>query len=171
MILDHRKDFQEIYAHLVERVKAFDGSTNQGPGDGDSPGAMIDFGFQCDQAGWVVLVFDTRPDAELDGEWNSFIEENLFERPHWQEAFESLDSGPVSVLLPDGTMRTITSETEFDDFVALFGDLLKGVLMKALTDGIFTALPKSTECHLGVQEQSGDYGWPNHEDRGKENFA
>lgn len=171
MKLDLRKDFDEIYAHLVHRVRTFDASSNHGPGDGESSVAMIDCGFQCDQAGWVAFVFDTRPDAEPDGEWNSFIEENLFERPHWQEAFESLETGPVDVLLPDGKKRKISGETEFEDFAALFGDLLKGVLLKARTDGIFKSLPKAKECHLGVEEQSGHYGWPNHEDRGNEDLA
>jgi hypothetical protein len=31
MVLDLRKDFDDIYAHLVDRVKAFDPKNNPGP--------------------------------------------------------------------------------------------------------------------------------------------
>jgi len=169
--LDLRKDFNEIYAHLVERVRTFDPSTNAGPGGGSFPVHMIDFGFQCEQDGWVVLIFDTRPDAQPDGEWNSFIDENLFERRHWQEALLALEDGSLDVLLPDGKPRKITGETEFADFVALFGDLLKDVLLKARADGVFKSLPKGTECHMGVEEQEGRYGWPAYENRGNDDLA
>jgi hypothetical protein len=169
--LDLRRDFDEIYTHLVERVKNFDPSTNSGPGDGLSPVAMIEFGFQCDQAGWVALIFDTRENAEPDGEWNSFIEENMFERPHWQQARESLETKVLNVVLPDGTKRKVSGPSGFGDFVALLGDLLKGVLLKSRTDGVFKSLPKAKECHLGVEEMDGGYGWPSYEDRGKDDLA
>jgi len=169
--LDLRKDFNEIYKHVVKRVRTFDPSKNAGPGEGSSPVHMIDVGFQCEQDGWVVLIFDTRPDAQPDGEWNSFIDKNLFRRQHWQEALLALEDGSVEVLLPDGKKRKITGETEFEDFVALFGDLLKGVLLKARADGVFKSLPKAEECHMGVEEQEGRYGWPAFEDRGKDDLA
>ena len=77
----------------------------------------------------------------------------------------------MEVLLPDGKKRKITGETEFEDFVALFGDLLKDVLLKARADGVFKSLPKAEKCHMGVEEQEGRYGWPAHEDRGKDDLA
>jgi len=43
--LDLRKDFNEIYKHVVERVQLFDPSKNAGPGDASSKVHMIDFGF------------------------------------------------------------------------------------------------------------------------------
>lgn len=169
--LDLRQDFNQIYKHVVKRVRTFDPKNHAGPGDGSSPVHMIDFGYQCSQDGWVALIFDTRPDAGPDGEWNSYIDENLFERRHWHEALLALEDGPVEVLLPDGTKRTITEETEFDEFAALFGDLLKGVLLKARADGVFKSLPKAKKCHLGVEEQDGTYGWPAYKDRGKDDLA
>jgi hypothetical protein len=171
MKLDLRKDFDDIYAYLVRRVRTFDPSNNAGPGDGQSPVGQIEFGFQCDQAGWVALVFDTRRGAKPDGEWNAFIEENRFERPHWQEAFETLESKPVDVVLPDGTKRKLSGDSGFEEFVAVLGELLKSVLMKARADGVFKSLPKAKRCHLGVEEMDGGYGWPNYEDRGKEDLA
>lgn len=169
--LDLRKDFNDIYEHVVQRVRAFDPATNAGPGDGSSPVYMIDFGFQCEQDGWVVLIFDTRPNAGPDGEWNSFIDDNVLERKHWHEALLALEDGSVEVLLPDGKKRKITGKTEFEDFAALFGELLKGVLLKARASGVFKTLPKAKKCHMGVEEQEGRYGWPAYEDRGKDDLV
>lgn len=165
--LDLRKDFDQIYKHVVKRVKTFNPKKNAGPGDGPSV-HMIDFGYQCDQDGWVVLIFDTRPDAGPDGEWNSFIDENLFARRHWHKARLALEDGPVEVLLPDGKKRTIT---EYEAFATLLGELLKGVLLKARADGVFKSLPKAKKCHIGVEEQDGSYGWPAYEDRGKNDLV
>lgn len=170
MKLDLRKDFDDIYAYVVKRVKAFDPRTNPGPGKGKSV-ASIELGYQCDQDGWVALVFDTRPRAEPDGQWNAYIEKTRFDRKHWQKALETLEAGTVDVVLPDGGKRRLTGETEFEDFVALFGDLLKAVLVKARSDGVFKSLPTAKTCHMGVEEMDGGYGWPNHEDRGKDDLV
>jgi hypothetical protein len=170
MKLDLRKEFEEIYSYLVRRVQTFDPSKNNGPGDEKSPVAQIQFGYQCDQAGWVALIFDTRPDAEPDGEWNSYIEENIFERPHWQDAIESLETKAVDCVLLDGSKRKISSEVAEEEYVAIFGELLKAVLMKARQEGVFKALPKANRCHLGVEEHDGGYAWPHYEDRGKDDL-
>lgn len=98
------------------------------------------------------MIFDTRPDAQPDGEWNSFIDQNFFERRHWRDALLALEDGSVDVVFPDAKTRTITGETDFEDFVALFGDLLKGVSPKARADGIFKSLPKAKDSRLGVEE-------------------
>jgi hypothetical protein len=171
MKLDLRKDFKDIYSYLVRRVQTFDPSRNAGPGDGKSPVAQVEFGYQCDQAGWVALVFDTRPDATSDGEWNSYIEENLFERPHWQEAFESLETKAVDIVLPDGSKRKIAPDTGQEEYVTILGELLKSVLLKARDDRLLESLPKAKRCHLGVEEHDGQFGWPRYEDRGKEDLA
>ena len=66
MQLDLRRDFTEIYAFLVERVRTFDPASNYGPGD-RGPVKRIDVGYEYDQSAWVAVVFDTRPSAEPDG--------------------------------------------------------------------------------------------------------
>ncbi len=171
MKLDLRKDFDDIYAYVVRRAQNFDPSKNAGPGEANSPIAMIDLCFECAQAGWVALVFDTRPNAKPDGEWTNYIDENLFERPHWLEAIETLEAKSVDVVLSDGKQRKISPDTDFDEFVGLFGELLKGVLLKARADGVFKSLPKAVPCHMGVEELEGHFGWPEYENRGKEDLA
>lgn len=171
MTIDLQADAREIYSYLVDRVRKFDPATNAGPGDGGSPISQIDFGYQYDQAGWVSLIFDTRPDAEPDGSWNSFIEENMFERPKWQEALELLETQPVEIVLPDGSRRVLPPEFPEEEYCAIFGDLLKNILLKARDEGVFNSLPKAEHCQFGVEEHDGRYGWPNYENRGQENMA
>ena len=171
MQLDLRKDFEEIYSYVVDRVRKFDPSKNSGPGDEKSPVAQVLLGFQCDQAGWIALVFDTRPDAAPDGEWNSYIEDNIFERQYWHEASEFLEAKEIDVVLPDGSTRKISSDTHEEEYFAIFGEMLKGVLLKARHEGVFKSLPKANRCHMGVEEHGGRYAWPRYEDRGKNDLA
>ena len=140
-----------------------------GPGAGESV-ARVDVGFGLDEPAWVCLVFDTRPDAEPDGEWNGHIQGNDLERPHWAEALDAVFEGePITLILPDGTRLEPTEDG--DELVAAVGDMLKAVLLKARADGLFDALPRAPRCELGVEEQNGGYGWPVYEERGRENLA
>ncbi len=167
--LDLRTDFTEIYAHVVERVQAFDPEANDGPGE-PGPVTALEFGFGFDQGGWVVLVFDTRPDAEPDGTWNDHIEGNDLERPLWTRAFNANARAAVTLVLPDGTELVVPPGGR-DQFAAALGDLLKAVLLKAREDGVFADLPRAARCELGVEEQEGGYGWPAYEERGQDNVV
>jgi hypothetical protein len=166
--LDLREDFAEILAYVANRVRSFDPKTKTGPGKGKLV-RQIHVGYQCDQAGWVALVFDTRPKAEPDGQWTLHIDGNTLERPDWIAAFESLGGGPLLIVLPDGTERKLRKGS-FDKLTTILGDLLKDVLLKARADGIFSGLPKAPRCELGVEEHDGGYGWPLYEERGRENL-
>lgn len=167
--LDLRKDFDEIYAYVVKRVKSFDPETNDGPGD-SGPVRFMEFGFSFEQSGWVVLVFDTRPDGQPDGEWNGYIEGNDMQRPKWLAACDTLYEKPLTIILPDGAEQSLAPESH-DDLAAMLGNLLKNILLKAKSNGVFAALPKAKRCEIGVEEHEGRYGWPMYEDRGKENLV
>jgi hypothetical protein len=45
--------------------------------------------------------------------------------------------------------------------------MLKALLLEARDAGVFKNLPTAKQCHLGVEEHDGRYGWPMYEDRGK----
>ena len=167
--LDLRKDFADIYRFVSERVESFDPATNDGPGKGKRV-ARIDLGYQFDQAGWVALVFDTRRGAEPDGQWNAHIVGNWLERPKWLAAAEANEDQPILFIMPDGTRREIPPGS-YDEFATILGDLLKGVVLKARSDGVLAELPRSPRCELGVEEHDGRYGWPIYEARGQENLA
>jgi ankyrin repeat protein len=165
--LDLRKDFADIYSYLAERVRNFDPVTHDGPG-GPGKVKMIVVGFEFAQGGWVAAVFDTRPDAEADGEWTSQIEDNMLERPHWREASEANAEQPPTLLLPDGSESVLPRSSEL---ATPLGDLLKAVLLKACADGMFAPLPKAAGCELAVENFDGYYTWPADEARGEENLA
>ena len=118
----------------------------------------------------MALVFDTRPDAEPDGEWNAHIEGNVLERPKWLAVFEANERQSVRVVMPDGIERELPPES-YDEFTTMLGDLLKSVVLKAGAGGVLESLPKAPRCELGVEEHDGNYGWPVYEERGRENLA
>lgn len=165
MRLDLRREFADVYAHLAGRVRAFD------PAGGDvlgKPGPVkaVAVGFEYAQAGWLVVVFDTRPDAGPDGEWTSAIEGNDLERPHWQEAGEA--DGPVTLVQLDGTKSVLPADAELGD---VLGEMVKAVVLKARDDGVFAGLPKAPGCELLIEHFDGGYGWPEYEARGKVNLV
>jgi hypothetical protein len=165
--LDLRHEFEEIYAHVADRVRNFNPASNDGPGE-PGPVKMIEVGFEYSQATWFVVVFDTRPDAEPDGEWNSHIEGNEVERPLWLEAGEANMDEPITLVQLDGTGKVLPAGTELAEPL---GELIKAVLLKARADGVFAVLSKSPGCELGVEHHEGHYGWPAYDDRGKDNIA
>jgi hypothetical protein len=169
MELDLRSDFADLSQYVLRRVQAFDPATNDGPGE-PGPVTRIDFGYDFDQGGWASLVFDTRPDAEPDGEWNSHIEGNVLERPAWVSACGANGRQPLRLLLPDGANRALPPGGE-EELAVILGELLKSVLLNARAGGIFAVLPRAARCELGVEEHNGHYGWPAYDDRGKENLA
>ena len=57
---------------FIERVSQFDPATNDGPGD-ESVVTYIELGYEFVQSWWIVLIFDTRSDAEPDGEWTNHL--------------------------------------------------------------------------------------------------
>lgn len=167
MQLDLRKDFADSYLYVVDRVRHFDPKTHEGLG---GPGniKMIELGYEFAQGGWVVLVFDTRPDAEPDGEWTLYIQGNELEMPHWPQACEANMEGPITLLMPDGSETDLPADTEL---AIPLGEMLKAVLLKARADGVFALLPKAANCELGVENLDGYYGWPVYEARGQENLV
>ena len=92
MRLDLRRDFTDISAYLAKRVREFDPAGSNVLGD-PGPVKLVEVGFEYSQAGWLVVVFDTRTEAEPDGEWTSLIDGNKLERPHWLVLCHSLIVG------------------------------------------------------------------------------
>lgn len=169
MAINLQRDAKKIYKHIVQRVKDYPKYVNAGPGNDEDPISLIELGYQWDQAGWCALVFDTRPGAEPDGEWNSYIEENSLAFDSWFEACEACwESGkPVRLTLPNGEKKVIEKDN-LDDMATHIGEMLKGVLIQAREDGVFAKLPLAERCIMGVEDLEGAYGWPLYERRVKD---
>ncbi len=165
--LDLGKDFDAVYEYLAKRVRDFDAAKHNGLG-GPGTVKMVHLGFDFVHAGWVVFLFDTRPDAQPDGEWTSEIEGNELDLPHWRLASETNREKPITLIQTDDTQVEIPTNTEL---AIPLGKMLTEVLFKARASGLFAALPKAVGCELSVEHFDGVYGWPEHNERGVENLA
>ncbi len=157
MRLDLRQDFAELYAHIADRVRGFKPDTNDGPGE-PGPITMIHVGYETSQLAWVVIVFDTRINAAVDGEWNSYIEGNMLEQPTWLEAYEANFDDPITVMQLDGNEIEIPAESEYK-LAELVGKYVTAVVVKARADGIFEPLPMDPNCRVSIEHHEGAYGW------------
>lgn len=167
MKINLQEDAAKILDYIRQRVKDYDPETSGGPGDGETV-YQIDIGYAHTQWGFLALVFDTRPDAEPDGEWNSYIEDSSLEMPHWEAAFEALcEEKPIEFTHRDGRTKKITEYPGDERYAEYFGEMLKELLLEARDAGVFADLPTAEVCSLGIEEHDGRYGWPMYKDRGK----
>ena len=167
MILNLKKDYKTIYHYIKQRVSDYPKYINHGPGHDEDPIKMMSLGYQYDQAGWVALVFDTRSDAKVDGEWTGYIDDlNIIELPHWLSTFEALDENeePVNLTLPSGKKQTID---EYDDEViaTILGEMLRDILLEVHKKGVLANLPLEKDLIFAVEEFNGHFGWINSDDR------
>jgi hypothetical protein len=117
---------------------------------------LIQVGFEYAQAAWVAVIFDTRPDAESDGEWNSHIQGNELDREHWLEAGTSNTDEAITLIQLDGSVIELPAGTELAEPL---GELLKAIMLQARADGLFERLPKLSGCELDIEHSEGAYGW------------
>ncbi len=160
MRIDLRKDSIVLAKAIADRVKDYPVYINKGPGDDEDPITLITLGYQFDQAGWVALVFDTRPNAGCDGEWQSYIEGNAVMFRGWFKAFDDMLSrrSTLSITLPNGKARLFTADSQIEDVAECFGLMCRSPLEEGKT-GVFKKLPLARKCDLAVEEQGGFFGW------------
>lgn len=136
MLLDLNKDAAEFYSYVVARATNYTPTSDAGLG-GEGPIQMIYAGYEFDQSGWCVLVFDRRTNAQHDGEWTRYIDDHIFRRPHWVKA---------------GVLGG-------KNFSASLGQILVGTLQRAERDGVFSELPLASGYRIGLEEFNGSFSW------------
>ena len=160
MLIDLTKDAQAVRDFLNGHVG------RHASGKAPPPVGRIVLGFQFGDDGWVTLYFDTRAKPRPDGKWRGSIEQRMLPLPHWSESFDRLadDEEPLEFIQSDGTRTTAArsiDELDQNAVAALFGEMLRGVLLAARDDGTLRDLPKSPGCALQVEELEEDgYVWP-----------
>lgn len=164
--LDLRRDFDEIFAHIPDRVRSFLADNAKQP-DGVLV-HLIEAGFEASQTGWFVLVFDTRPDAHPNGQWTTEIDSVKLDRTHWVKAQTAAIRGPISVINADGRETTLPEGAGLGE---LIGELIRTVLLKAQHDGIFAQLPVSPNCKMHIEDFDGEYDWSECAARGQDDRA
>jgi hypothetical protein len=130
--------------------------------------SAIELTFSYDEGAHVALNLDTRETYHPDGTWTK-PNAAVLDRPTWEALAQA--EHPVEFILPDGSTRTVPPDIDEPDYAALFGDLLKAVLLALKAEGAFANLPRHPRCELGVQDFEGHYGWPHYEKRGQDNLV
>ncbi|MEZ5944642.1 MAG: hypothetical protein R3C18_24915 [Planctomycetaceae bacterium] len=125
--LNLQKDFAKVYEYVSKRVRDFDPATHDGLG-GPGKVKIVQMGFEFIQAGWVILVLDTRPNAQSDGSWDCELDRSELNMPHWPKASDTNLEESIKLTLVDGSKTVLPAN---EDLVVVFGDMLKSVLLKA----------------------------------------
>ncbi|HBE69084.1 MAG TPA: hypothetical protein DDW52_13120 [Planctomycetaceae bacterium] len=168
MKLDLQKDSVKLRKYIEKRIRDYPVYENLGPGEDDDPIGLITLGYYAAQGGYANLVFDTRKDAEVDGEWTVHIdnETNTCPFPKWTVACEALcDEKTVEVTKHDGTQITLQNYEDEDAVQAVFGEMLASVLTELRDDGTLAKLPLTPTAYMVVEEFDGLYFFPDYDTR------
>lgn len=168
MKLNLRKDEQTIRRFIEKRVRDYPVYENLGPGDDADPITLITLGYYIEQSGYFALIFDTRANADNDGQWTLHIESdtNLLPFPKWCAAFETLcDGDSVVVTLPNGETRTLDDSDDNESVARLFGEMLRDTMLTLRDRGAFGCLPLAPKAFFVVEEFDGHWGWPEYKKR------
>ena len=165
--LDLRDDYDAIQEHLASRVRDFEMGQCNGPGDTDLI-HLIAVGYQCSQAGWVVVVFDARTNASMDGEWTRFIDGQTLERTRWVKADAANMRGPIALVDPEGRETIIAEESA--ELSEPIGEMIKSAVIHARSCGMFKDLPLAPGCTIWIEDFDGNYFWPDSETTSQPNL-
>jgi len=159
--LDLLQDYRGIKKYIRTRVKEYPVYLNQGPGEDEDDVSLITLGFGLEQGGWYSLVFDTRPGAYPDGEWQSYIEENWVEVPHWNCIEEIWRPWQVELTHYAKNPKIPKTQFSFKFWLKLFNSMMRDALIESRDEGVFESLPLSPTCAMNVEEHEMRVGWPN----------
>ena len=173
--IDLRKDAKKFRRELNKTVKSLAKSTE--------PISALEFGYDCDQGGWIFIHADRRPQHDRDGQWTVDLDDdNTIEMPHWIEAIDANFEGEeIQLTKFDGTKLVIPGfdsedaphdeEEDGGPIVVAIGEMIHDVVMSAKTEGLFADLGKPGTIQLDIEDFNGGWGWPEYDDLGKTNLA
>jgi hypothetical protein len=168
MKLNLKQDAQKIRGFIAKRIADYPVYVNLGPGEDEDPISLVTFGYYVFQTGYFAMVFDTRPDADSDGNWTLHIENdtNVLEFPKWCSAYEKLcDGGSVDVILPNDAPRTLGSSDDEESVAKLFGEMILDIIQGLQKEHAFDVLPLTRNAFFIIEEFDGTWGWPKYEKR------
>ena len=168
MKLNLEADKREVRRYVEQRIRDYAVYENLGPGDDDAPITLITVGFYAEQGGYVNVAFDTRPKAEVDGEWTLHIdnETNTLAFPKWLAAYDAICNGKsVSVNQHDGSTCTLQDSDGDEGVNRVFGEMLLAIMTELRDDGTLAQLPLSPKAFMVIEEFDGRYFWPTYETR------
>lgn len=170
--IDLRTDAADVQAMLADSVRRYT-AKHKAPASAKKhpPVSRIDLIFSLgdsESTPWVHLHFDTKPGSEPDGD-PTHPDFGKLPRKAWLPAVQAVcEDETVSVVKPDGKSRKCDDAA----LAETIGKFLVKMLMEARDKGVFTDLPKADRCELGVEDPTtGEFGWPNYDDRGNKNLV
>ncbi len=156
MKVDLAKDQKTIRRYILQRIKDYPVYENDGPGEDDAPIQLITMGYYLEQIGYFALVFDTRPDADSDGQWTLHIDDetNVLHFPQWCSLVESwYDGKPCQLVLSDGTSCRITKKTHtYASIAQVIGEMLRDTMIQLRDEDALQPLPLGNDAFLIVEE-------------------
>ena len=170
--IDLQADVVEVQQMLVDAVNQYAGKHRAPHSAKTHPFVTrIDLVFSLgdsESTPWLSLHFDTKPGGEPDGDPTH---PDFFEmvRENWLPAVKAVCKGKnVRVIQHNGHTRKCGD----DELTEEIGNFLVAMLLEARERNVFTDLPRADRCELGVEDpNTGEFGWPNYEDRGKNNLV
>ncbi len=166
MNLNLHLDQKRLRDYVEGRVRDYPKHKNIGPGDPSNPIRRVTFGFYAEQGGYVNLIFDTRPDAAVDGQWTRYIEEerNTLAFPDWTLAYNKIfDGHGVSVTRHDGTSCELRDSDGDEGVNRVFGEMIVDLMVQLREDGTLRKLPLASGARMDLEEFDGRYSWPRQE--------
>jgi hypothetical protein len=169
--IDLRDDAKEIRQWLKDAVGRYVALHQASATAGQHPPVTrIDLAYSLgdsESTPWVHLYFDTKPGSEPDGA-PTHPDFATLPRPRWLPAVQADCEGEEVIIESDSGSQAC----EEGDLHAVIGMFLVSALLDAKTSGIFAPLPRDAHCELGVEDPStGEFGWPNYDDRGQQNLV
>jgi hypothetical protein len=170
--IDLRKDAADVQKMLADAVRKYATKHKaKATAKKHPPVTRIDIIYSLGDSvsiPWAYLNVDTKEGSEPDGAPTHPNFAKLT-RKEWLKAVKAVcDDEKVTVIKLDGKLR----KCDGDQLTETIGKFLVEMLLEARKNEVFVKLPRAARCELGVEEpMSGEFGWPNYEDRGKKNLV
>jgi len=170
--IDLNKDAVDVQKLLVDAVQKYSAKHNStSTTKKHPPVTRIDIAYSfgdSESTPWVHLYFDTKPGGEPDGD-PTHPDFAKLKRPNRLPAVQAVcDDEKVNVTQYNGKVK----KCGWEELTKTIGKFLVDLLLEARKNKVFAALPKADHCELGVEDPTtGEFGWPDYEDRGKQNLA
>jgi hypothetical protein len=111
MQLNLQTDRKKIRRYVEQRIRDYPDYVNEGPGDDEAPISLITAAYYAAQSGYFILVFDTRPNADPDGEWTlHHAETTMLNFPKWATVYDAVVDGKRRRSEPT-TVRRLSRKT------------------------------------------------------------
>ncbi|MBK9580173.1 MAG: hypothetical protein IPK50_14545 [Fibrobacterota bacterium] len=139
--MDHVIERKDIKKFILQKIRKFAETEHD-------PVRFVQVGYDIDQSKLLCVYFNTRPKAGPDGLWTTNLKGNSKNISKWK-------------MFEDG---------DYDELVPLVGELIKECLLELRAEGAFELIHSARNADFGIEHMMGDYGWPDYEDRKKENL-